>query len=145
MRILFASIVLLWASQFTAAEQMQRFGDYEVHYSVVPTRFIPAEVARVYKLSRGSNRMMLNISVRKRTPEDPAHETKAQAAFVTGQRNDLIRPIDLDFREVREQDAVYYLADFLVINEELSHFDVQVTLPDGQSFDVKFVKKMYID
>lgn len=127
------------------AEQKQVFGDYEVHYSVVPTRFIPQETASAYNITRGKNRMLLNISVRLVTPNDASTETIEQEAVITGQRHDLMRPFALSFREVRERGAIYYLSDFLIINEELSRFEIDIALPSGEQFAVEFVKKMYID
>lgn len=128
------------------AEQQQSFGDYEVHYSVVPTRFIPQETASAYQITRGENRMLLNISVRRKLKDTSVSETLPQAALIKGQRHDLMRPYALTFREVREQDAIYYLADFLIINEELSRFEIEVTLPEsGEKLEMEFVKTLYID
>lgn len=129
----------------TLAEQKQIFGEYEVHYSVFPSSFIPQETAAVHNITRASNRMVLNISLRRSTPDDELNETVAVAAQVTGSRHDLMRPIDLNFREVTEPGAIYYLADFLAINEELSRFNIKVTLDSGKELDLEFVKTLYID
>ncbi len=136
---------LCCAASLAQAEQKEVFGDYEVHYSIVPTSFIPQEAARAYKIVRAGNRMLLNISVRRLTPDDPLNETAAQAAFVSAIRHDLMRPFTLDFNEIREPGAIYYVSDFPAINEELSRFKVNVQVPEQPLFEFEFVKKMYVE
>ncbi len=141
----FTSFLLLLASGSLTAEQMREFGDYEVHYSVVPTSFIPPATAASYGLTRGKNRLLLNIAVRRKTPADPLNETAAQAAVVSAQRHDLIRPYELEFTEIREEGAIYYLSDFAVLNEEFSRFSVQVQITAEPLFEFEFSKKLYAD
>lgn len=124
------------------AEQMKLFDDIEVHYSVVRTSMIPPEVASTYSITRGPNRMLLNVSIQKRTGE---YTTASQAGTVTGTRHDLIKPYPLAFSEVREQEAIYYLADFPIINEEITRFNISVVLESGKKLDLEFQKTLYID
>lgn len=144
-RVLTLAALLLIMPVTSTAEQKKVFGDYEVHYSVVPTRFIPEEVARVYQITRGNHRMLLNISVRKIAPAGSTTETLPQAATVSGTRHDLMRPFELTFREITEQGAIYYLSDFSIINEEILRFTINVGLDSGENFSFEFVKKLYID
>lgn len=131
----------LWL-QAANAEQMKLFDDIEVHYSVVPTSMVPPEVASTYSITRGPNRMLLNISIQKRTGK---YTTAAQPGIVSGTRHDLIKPYPIEFREVREQEAIYYLADFPIINEEIMRFKISVELESGKVLDLKFQKTLYVD
>ncbi|MFK7731331.1 MAG: DUF4426 domain-containing protein [Pseudomonadales bacterium] len=139
------AIALFCVAVFTQAEQKEVFGDFEVHYSIIPTSFIPQEAARAYKIVRAGNRMLLNISVRRLTPDDPLNETAAQAATVSAVRHDLMRPFDLDFNEIKEPGAIYYVSDFPALNEELSRFKVKVQVPEQPLFEFEFIKKMYVE
>lgn len=139
------SLALCCVTVFAQAEQKEVFGDYEVHYSIIPTSFIPQEAARSYKIVRAGNRMLLNISVRRLTPDDPMKETAAQAATVSAVRHDLMRPFNLEFNEIKEPGAIYYVSDFPVLNEELSRFKVKVQVPEQPIFEFEFVKKMYVE
>lgn len=139
------SFVFFCVTVFVQAEQKEVFGEYEVHYSIIPTSFIPQEAASAYKIVRAGNRMLLNISVRRLTPNDPLNETAAQAADVSGVRHDLMRPFDLEFNEIREPGAIYYVSDFPVLNEELSRFKVKVQVPEQPLFEFEFIKKMYVE
>lgn len=141
-RTLLGGLLLLALFNLAQAEQMQQFGDFEVHYSLVNTRHIPAEVAKVYDIVRADNRMLLNIAIRKRTG---GQETVAQRAELKGARHDLMRPHDLKFTEVEEQGAIYYISEFKVINEEFSRFVIDIKSGEAESFTLEFEKKMYID
>ncbi len=135
----FLWLVLLNLAQ---AEQMQQFGPYEVHYSVVNTRLIPAQVAKVYDIVRANNRMLLNIAIRKRVGEQ---RTITQQAELKGTRNDLMRPYPLKFTAIKEQQAIYYISEFKIINEEFSRFSIEIKVNAKESFTLEFEKTMYID
>ena len=45
------------------AEQLQRFGDWEVHYVVLPSGFLKPDVAAGYHIVRGRDRAFVNVSV----------------------------------------------------------------------------------
>lgn len=141
--ILSLLISLLALSPLAIAEQMQKFGDYEVHYSTVNSSFIPAEVAKLHNIIRASNRMILNIAIRKRVPGQEL--TQAQTAEISGIRNDLINHYPLTFNEVQEPGAVYYLSDFLVLDEESAHFTIDIKIDGNISHQLKFTKKLYSD
>ncbi len=135
---------LLWLAllNLAHAEQMQQFGDFEVHYSLVNTRHIPAQVAKVYDIVRADNRVLLNIAIRKRVGKQ---ETVAQQAELEGVRHDLMRPYDLKFTEIKEQGAIYYISEFKVINEEFSRFIIGIKVSEEESFTLEFEKTMYVD
>ncbi len=141
-KILLSSLLWLASLNPAQAEQMQQFGDYEVHYSLVNTRHIPAQVAKVYDIVRADNRMLLNIAIRKRTG---GQATVAQQAELEGVRHDLMRPYDLKFTEIKEQDAIYYISEFKIINEEFSRFVIDIRVSAQESFTLEFKKTMYVD
>jgi hypothetical protein len=112
-------------------------GDYEVHYSAVPSVSVPAEVARQYAITRSANRALLNIAVLKAGTNVKAVVTGA-ATNLTGQRQDLA------VREVREGEAIYYLAEPRTADRETLDFDLSVT-PDGtqEAIVVKFRQEFF--
>jgi hypothetical protein len=125
------------------AERSETAGEFTVHYNAIPTTALSPDVARSYGITRSGGRGFINIAVvRQRDGEAlPSAVAARVTAFVrplTGQRN----PIEL--REIREQDAIYYIGDFRVRGEELLRFDVDV-VPEGATrpipvrFDQPFV------
>lgn len=121
------------------AEQMQEFGAWQVHYVVIPTTFLLPEIAQQYKITRGKDRALINVSL--------IHNSNGPStATATGEVVNLLSQTQqLEFREVREGEAVYYLADLKHTDRDLLRFQLQVQTPQGRTLQVKFQQKMYAD
>ena len=99
------------------------YGDTEIHYSIFNTSFLQPQVAEAYDIVRAKDRALINIAVRRKLENNA---TEASAATITGTVNDLIHRRDLQFIEIREQGAIYYLAEMKFINQETLYFDISV-------------------
>ncbi|QIB65534.1 DUF4426 domain-containing protein [Kineobactrum salinum] len=123
-------------------QQSERFGPYELHYSVVNTTFLQPEVAAGYGITRGKKRAILNLAVRELTDEG----SEPRSMQLQGRTRDLIHAQDLEFQEVREGAAIYYIAEFSFINEEWRFFEVDFR-PQGSSESYRFEYKhqLYIN
>ena len=131
------SIAAIIFSPFSVAEQMQRFGQYELHYIVIPTTMLKPEVAAEYDISRGKDRALVNVSVLNR-------EKKAINATIIGDSQNLLGQLqDLDFKQVTEGDAIYYLAEIRFADQEVHRIKIEATAPDGKSTLLKFSQKLY--
>lgn len=122
----------------------QQFGVYTVHYNVFNSTDIPANVAEAYKLVRGKDRALVNISV---TKTENGATSLGLPAQVSGVRRNLMQQKQtLKFIEVSEGDATYYLAPFVFNNEELLHFDIELNV-DGAArpFKITFNRTLYAD
>lgn len=109
------------------AENSLRDGEFELHWSAVPTTMLTPEVAKQAGITRSANRVLVNIAVRRGEPgADVAVAAKVSIAVtnLAGQRE------LLDVREHREGDAIYYLAQARVAGEDTLTFQVEA-LPDG--------------
>jgi hypothetical protein len=142
MRLPLAVVVLLLA--FTPADGRSastQMGSVEVHYSVVNTTFVEAETAARYGLIRARNRALLNIALRERLPDG---SDRAVAARLEGRSWDFFQNTYLEFREIREGDAIYYIAEFEFNDGEIRFFNLLV-LPEGESRSqqLKFHQKIY--
>lgn len=98
-------------------------GDITVHFNALPSTRISPEVARRTGVTRSANRALVNIAVR----QGPAGADRALAASVhlvavnaAGQRN------TLRAREMREGDAIYYLAEARISGHETLTFELEV-------------------
>jgi len=137
-------ISLLVLSAPALGQQSEKFGDLELHYSVVNTTFLSAEIAELYGITRGKQRAILNLALRK--PRAGTIGT-GQAMQLRGEVRDLMQTQQaLEFKEIREGDAIYYIADFRFINEEWRFFDLNFR-PEGTdktySFDFKW--QLYVE
>ena len=142
-RILLACLCLLGQPLSASAQQSERFGPFELHYSVVNTTFLEPEVAASYGITRGEKRAILNLSVREHLPDGG---TEARGMLLKGRTWDLIQNQFLEFQEVREGPAIYYIAEFKFINEEWRFFEVDFR-PEGadETFTFKFKHQLYIN
>jgi hypothetical protein len=122
------------------AENSVRSGELVVHYNAVPTTSLTADVARQYGITRSANRALVNVSVRRGAPgADQAvpATVRVAATNLNGQRS------DLRVREVREGEAIYYLAEARFQGQETLNFEVEVsaegaTAPVRASFRQEF-------
>ncbi len=135
-------LVLAVATPLTQAENSKDFGQYVVHYNALSTDMLPPQVAREYRITRSKNRGMINITVLRKvlgSPGQPVHAfTQASAINLAGQGR------KIRMREIREGNAIYYIGEFRVTNEETLKFDVSVR-PQGtqEQFQVKFNQDFY--
>ena len=138
-----ALFALLFAFVATAhAQQSERFGPYELHYSVLNSTFITPEVASQYGLTRGKKKGLINLAVR----EHVEVGTEGRPMLLKAKTWDLTQRTDfLEFKEVREGDAIYYIAQFDFINEEWRFFEVYFR-PEGgnETYTFKFKHQLYV-
>lgn len=136
---LVAGLLLLGMLSGAHAEQFKRLGNWDVHYVVVRTSFLKPEIAARNEIIRGPDRALLNVSV-------IGQDGKPVTAKLSGRmRNLLEQDMPLEFREVREGDAVYYLAQFRHTDREILRFYVDITPPDGTTQRLEFKQQMYQD
>ena len=119
------------------AEQVHRFASHEVHYIIIPTTFIESEIAAQYDVARARNRALINVSILDDNKE-------AVTGSVSGSSSNLLGQTQyFEFRQVREGDAIYYLAELLHSDQELHRVTLDVALDTGQKDQIKFNQKMY--
>jgi hypothetical protein len=121
------------------AEQFERLGNWDVHYVVIRTSFLKPEIAARHGIVRGPDRALLNISV-------IGDDGKPVVATLSGRvRNLLEQDTPLEFQEVREGEAVYYLSQVKHTDREILRFYVDIRPPDGTVQRLEFQQQMYQD
>lgn len=124
------------------AEQFRTFGEYTIHYSAFTTDTLSPEVAKQYQIPRSKNRAMVNISVLKK---DGGLLGKPVRAKVQGAARNLSEQLrTLQIREVVAEDAVYYIAETPIANQETLKYDFQIT-PEGEqtAYEITFQEQFY--
>jgi hypothetical protein len=104
------------------------FGEHVVHFSTQSTTMLTPEVARAYGITRSENRAMLNVAVLHMGA--PGGGTPVSATVTVEASNLLGQDKNIAMREVREGDAIYYIGEFAVSDEEIVNFNV-VVRPEG--------------
>lgn len=131
------AVVLACSPMLSDAEQRRSFGGWDVHYAVVPTGFLKPAIAAEYGVTRGRDRSLVNVSVLDPTGTPRRVAIEGSVKNLLGQRQ------TLEFREVTEGDAVYYLATIKHTHEEVLRFDLLVTAPEAPPMQFQFQQKLY--
>jgi len=118
----------------------KQVGDNKIFFSAFNSTFIDPDVAVANKIVRGKDKGLVNIAV-------VMGSGTGKSALISGKVYNIFQMSQtLEFVEVREQDAVYYLAPFEFENEDLLTFKISVRAdPQKPAYDFKFQKKMYHD
>ncbi len=140
---LLVAVVLITACGSIAAQQSQDFGHYAVHYNVINSNLIPAQVAQGYGIKRSASRALVNITVMDMSGGQPGQAVKAQittqAINLSGQRR------DVDMREISDPEGgLYYIGELPIHNMENYNFKVNIQLAgEPKAFDLEFRQQLY--
>lgn len=131
--------LLLGLHVIAYAESSQVIGDYVVHFNALSTESLPPAVASAYGITRSKNKGLLNISVLKRGGgyQGVEADIEVSATNLTGQ----LRNIQL--RKIQEQNAVYYISDFSVADQETLDFSIKVTTADKKTGNIKLRQQFF--
>ncbi|MEH6689167.1 MAG: DUF4426 domain-containing protein [Halopseudomonas sabulinigri] len=124
--VLLASLLLApWAS---AAAEPARFGDLIVYHNVFNSSFLQPEIAANAGLQRGPNQGVINIAVQRQS------NGKAQAvdAILKGEVRSLIgQPVPLQFKRIKEGDAIYFVANYSAAQRGILLFKIDIQAAPG--------------
>lgn len=137
--IVLASFSHLTLANDASGGQFKELGKWHVHYIAFPSTFIQPNIAKHYDLERSGYKGIVNISVLK------ASDQSAQTANLSGTAKNLLgNSQQLKFKEVKEGDAIYYLAQLDYNNEEIYRFNIEIN-KDGKVQTLQFQQKFYVD
>ena len=137
--LLFISLSLLTITMFASAENAKEYSEHIVYYNAFPTDSLPVQMTKQYGLKRSKNYAMINISVMEKGAGIPT----GVKSKVTGKIKNLMGQMrDLEFREIKEGQAIYYIAQVGVQRQTVVHFSIDI-IPEGSSenYDIDFSEK----
>ena len=121
------------------AEQKVAIGAYEAHYVVFPSAFPNAEIADTYGIRRSRDLSIVNLSVLD-------GEGAGTRAKIAGQVKNLLGQLSaLDFREINEDEAVYYIAEVRHTNREVLRFAIAITPTGTAAYTLEFQQELFWD
>jgi len=107
------------AADVIKGERKETFGDVTVHHNTFNSTFLQPDIAKAAELIRSKNQGVINVSVIK--------DGKPLIANVTGTVKDLTsQSVPLNFRQITEQGAIYYIAQYPVEQQETRTFEIKV-------------------
>lgn len=123
------------AADAARPERKEVFGDVTVHYSAFTSSMLQPDIAAATGLTRSKNQGVLNIAVIK--------AGKPATAVVSGTVKDLTgRSNPLSFKQITDQGAVYYIAQFKIDQPETVTFDLNVET-GGVSHPLSFNQEVF--
>ena len=130
---------LLTISGISFADNSKEFAQHIVYYNAFPTDSLPSQMTKQYGLKRSKNYAMINISVMKKGTGVPT----GVKSKVTGQLKNLIgQTRTIEFREIKEGKAIYYIAQIGVQSKEVVNFFIDIYPQDNnEKYEIKFTKK----
>lgn len=136
--------ILLLTGLDAQADQFVSYGNYEVHYNAFNSTFLEPQVAQSYGLTRSKTLALLNVSVLQKQADGTK---KPVTATVTGSATNLIgQKTDLNFREIREKGALYYIGDLRFTNEQMLRIVLNVQPdPNQPAYTIQFEQTFYSD
>ena len=123
------------AADAAKPERKEVFGDVTVHYSAFNSTFVQPATAQAAGLVRSKNQGIINVTVLK--------GGKPSVANVSGTVSDLTsRQVPLSFKQVTDQGAIYYLAQFPIEQEESRTFAITVG-SGGSNHNFSFTQTVF--
>jgi len=137
----FVLAVVLAFTVTAQAQNMKKLGSFNVHFMAIGATFLAPDIAKAYNIERSRYNGLINIAVMDNTKKNnPAKKVSISgtAKNLAGQKK------QLNFNEVVEGEAIYYLAQVNYRNEETIAFELSIS--DGNESQIlKFSQKFYVD
>jgi len=127
-------LVMLLLPLTGVAENSTHTGGYTIHHNAITTDSLPVQVATAYGIQRSKSRALLNVSVIRQVPGTIGQPVRAEIRAVAKTLFGQIRPVEM--REIIEDQAIYYIADFPVAHREILNFEFEI-LPEGGRYPLR--------
>jgi hypothetical protein len=132
--------MLAWPN-WVQAEQKEVFENVDIHFIVLSSMDLDADIAAKYGISRGPRKGFFNISAVAGTPPHAAI-----GISVIAEVTNLLGQVEkVSLREIREATARYSVGSFVFSPEETMRFRFQVTFEDGRTHQFSHTQKMYVE
>lgn len=134
---LFVGILLALFIGQARAEQTQDWLGYDIHYTTYPSTLIPADVAAAHGITRSDNRLITNITVIK--------NGEPVLVSIDGHAKNLLeQKFDLEFSEIKEHGAIYYLANQVIREQDVITFEISIKpAEETETYLLKFARRYY--
>jgi hypothetical protein len=140
--VLLLALVCLGFLSTAQAEQKQQVGNFDIHYMALSSTFITPAIAKTYGIERSRYTGLVNITVLDRSLEG----MPAVAVEISGLANNLLDArTDLKFKEIREGDSIYYIAEVPYRDDQEINFEIAIKYAKKLNTALKFKQKFYID
>lgn len=135
-KLVFVSLLLL--AGLVSAGQKITSGTLDIHYVVFNSNFLQPSVATAVGIERSGKLALLNVSL--------VRNGQGEKGQVSGTVTNLLGQIrQLEFKEIDEQTAVYYIAPIKLDSREVLKFDLRITDAKQQQHSFNFNQEVFPD
>lgn len=125
-------------------EQTWVIGDYVAYANAVRTDFLAPEVADKLNIDRSNEKALITVSVQKPGRSAPAGSVEAEVRVTATRSADTVK--DIEMREHRADEAIYYLGVLSIRNREPVKFDFAIApAPSDQTYRFGFERLFFTD
>ncbi len=124
------------------AKQKETVGNFDIHYMALGSTFLTPSIAKSYGIKRSNYTGIINIAVL-----DISEANKpAVPVEITGVANNLLDArINLTFKEIREGDAIYYIAEVPYRDDQEINFNIAIKYGNQLNTNLQFKQKFYVE
>ena len=125
-------------------ETSRDFGDYVMYFNALMTDQLTAEIAQRHGIIRSNNRAMLNVSILRKEADTVgvpvAANVTVSASNLTGQLK------NVTVKEVREETAIYYLAECAVADAETLIYTISA-IPENEDnpLSIRYQRQFFLN
>ncbi|GLR63525.1 DUF4426 domain-containing protein [Marinospirillum insulare] len=141
-------LLLVASPAFVAAAQegMERVGEYEIYYNVLPTSFLNPQVAQGYGVVRSKGQGMVRVTVLHRLADGSSEPVKARVSGHAGNLAGQLNGLSFHTHQVGQDNGYFNLATFRFAHDDPMRFNLRVTYNSKQpAHELSFIRRLYMD
>ncbi|MBE0506150.1 MAG: DUF4426 domain-containing protein [Marinospirillum sp.] len=146
LRYLLPLMLLLPLPLLAQNNAMERVGDYEIYYDVLPTSFLNPQVAQGYGIVRSKGQGMVRVTVLKRLEDGSSEPVRARVSGQAGNLAGQINSLGFQLKEVGQGEGYANIASFRYSHDDPMRFLLRVTYsPQHPAYELAFVRRLLMD
>jgi len=127
-------------------KNMERVGDYEIYYDVLPTSFLNPQVAQGYGVVRSKGQGMVRVTVLRRLADGSGEPVKARVSGHAGNLAGQLNGLSFHTHEVGQSQGFFNLATFRFAHDDPMRFKLRVTYDSKKpAHELAFIRRLYMD
>ena len=146
MKLLFKGAFVLFLLTLSVASNAMDggsdFGNVKIFHNLIPTSTLSPKMAKLFGIQRAPNLSYANISVR--TKDDTLIGKPVAATIKATAVNEIGQVRFIEFKEVKEPDAIYYIAVIKHGDDETIRINADVIVHnDYKKHQIRFQRRLF--
>lgn len=127
-------------------KSMEKVGEYEIYYNVLPTSFLNPQVAQGYGIVRSKGQGMVRVTVLHRLDDGSSEPVKARVSGHAGNLAGQLNGLSFHTHQVGQNQGIFNLATFRFVHDDPMRFNLRVTYDSKKpAHELSFIRRLYMD